>query len=216
MRFWSWFIESYEGKELLITILAVAAGILVITAMLAYFLRTSAVFCASWAIVAGGAQILISYLAVEKNASSLGMALLFLFGGTVYLLLFLLLSIRAYLLKRKQLRAEIARKLCYTLPDRENSYVRARLNTALYVPEKELNATMGATDAKKLIKLSYAKQLLNKLHEAPLTQAERLQREEMNKAFLLYLDKEAWSAEDLRAVNELCAALLKLSAKYAV
>ena len=81
----------------------------------------------------------------------------------------------------------------------------------------DVNADMGGSEElKRSIKLAYARQLLSKVKEAELTRAERLQVEETERAFSLYLTKERWNTEDLRAVNDLCASLLKLSAKYAV
>ena len=58
--------------------------------------------------------------------------------------------------------------------------------------------------------------MLGKVKAAPLTIAERLQTDEMMKVFTLYQGKEEWSVEEVRSLNELCAQLLKLSAKYAV
>ena len=121
------------------------------------------------------------------------------------------------ILERKRRRAEIERRLCYTLPDRENGYVRERLNVALKIPETELGEDVGGSfDGKEFVKLEHARLLLNKIKEAPLSQAERLQTEEIGKTFSLYVHKEKWSPADLRAVNEICGILLKLSAKYAV
>ena len=113
---------------------------------------------------------------------------------------------------RRARRAEITRRLQYSLPDRENSYVRARLNTVLQVPQH---------DYKKLgdgepVRLAYAKKLLARVREEELSAAERLQTEDIGKTFALYLQKPRWNNEDLRVVNDTFSALLKLSAKYAV
>ena len=112
---------------------------------------------------------------------------------------------------------EIRRRLQYTLPDRENSYVRTRLNTTLQVPKIGVNADMDIAKLdKNTVKLGYARQLLGKVREAPLSPAERLQAEEMEKAFALYFHKDGWTKEELQTINEICASILKLSAKYAV
>ena len=68
----------------------------------------------------------------------------------------------------------------------------------------------------KTIRFDHAKELLSKVRSSALTTAERLQTEEIAKTFSVYMHKEHWSAEELRAVNDLFASLLKLSAKYAV
>ena len=124
-------------------------------------------------------------------------------------------SIRAGFARRKRKRierierAELERRLQYALPQRENEYIRARLQTSLRVE--------GAEESRQAhVRLGYARALLGKVRGAPLTVAERLQTEEMGKTLALYRGKEAWTAEELRGLNDLCAVLLKLSAKYAV
>ena len=124
-------------------------------------------------------------------------------------------AIRTVLARRKRKRterierAEMERRLQYALPQRENAYIRARLQTSLRVE--------GAEESRQAhVRLGYARALLGKVRGAPLTVAERLQTEEMGKELALYRGKEIWTAEELRGLNDLCAVLLKLSAKYAV
>jgi hypothetical protein len=97
----------------------------------------------------------------------------------------------------------------YTLPQRENTYVRTRLHTTLSVPKEE-NAQENA------VHLRYAMELLSKVKAAPLSVGERLQTEEMGKILNLYHGKEDWTVGELNGLNEMCAALLKLSAKYGI
>ena len=215
--FWSWFLNLYAGEERLIAVLLIAVGALFFAAALAYFLQTAGVFTALFAIVFGSVGILIVFEEVELKTGIVGVALLSMLGGMLYLLLFGVLTLKKTIVARKRRRAEIARRLCYTLPDRENTYVRARLNTALQISESDVNEDMGSLfDEKSSMKLEHARTLLSKIKEAPLSQAERLQAEELGKTFALYLHKEKWTPTDLRAVNEICGMLLKLSAKYAV
>ena len=216
MQFWSWLVEVYLYEEWLFTILAVAVGLIALAAVAGYFLKSTGAFAALSAVIGGVARVFISGTTAER-AGFVVAAFLLAYSGTLYLLLFGILVIRRSILERKRRRAEIARRLCYTLPDRENTYIRARLNTALQIPKEALNEYMDASDAlEEPVKLEHARILLSKVREAPLSRAERLQTEEMGKALSLYLRKEGWTIEDLRAVNELCASLLKLSAKYAV
>lgn len=121
------------------------------------------------------------------------------------------LQIRARAEKRKRERAKIVRKLEYTLPDRENRYLRDRLHTALYYGRAEKEER-----AESVLHLEYVKKLLENVHNAPLAPAERLEAESMARLFHAYLDKNKWTSEDVRAVNDLFTRLLKLSAKYAV
>ena len=111
-------------------------------------------------------------------------------------------------LRRKGL---YARRVEYTLPDKENGYVRARLSTAL-----RCDSLAEEEREEYAVCLSYARELLVKLKAAPLTQAERLETEGLEGVFSLYFHKPKWSANDLLAVNGACSRLIKLSAKYAV
>ena len=216
MQFWSWLTELYLSEERLFTVFVAAAGLIALAAVAGYFLKNTGAFAALSAVIGGVARVLIGGVAAERAAFAVA-AFLLVYRGVLYLLLFAFLVVRRSILERKRRRAEIARRLCYTLPDRENTYIRSRLCTALQLPKEALNADMGALDAlEEPVKLEHARLLLSKVKEASLSQAERLQTEEMGKALSLYLLKDAWSIEDLRAVNELCASLLKLSAKYAV
>ncbi|MBR2320926.1 MAG: hypothetical protein IKA57_02180 [Clostridia bacterium] len=125
-------------------------------------------------------------------------------------LLFALLSAYRRKGEEKRRRAEVERRLQYTLPQKDNEYIRERLQNGLKVEEMDV-------EMKKIhVRLGYARVLLGKVKAAPLTIAERLQTDEMMKVFTLYQGKEEWSVEEVRSLNELCAQLLKLSAKYAV
>ena len=136
---------------------------------------------------------------------------------TLFLAVYMLVCIiRTVLITRKRKRKErlermaLERRMQYTLPQSENEYVRMRLQSALRVGMADEEGRWAR------VRLGYARILLGKVKDAPLTVAERLQTEEMGKAFALYRGKEVWTAEELRGLNEVCAALLKLSAKYAV
>ena len=216
MQFWSWLTELYLREERLFTVFTVAAGLIALAAVVGYFLKNTGAFAALSAVIGGVARVFIIGSTAERAGFAVA-AFLLVYSGVLYLLLFAILVVRRSILDRKRRRAEIARRLCYTLPDRENAYIRSRLCTALQFPKEALNADMGTSyGLEEPVKLEHARLLLGKVKEAQLSQAERLQTEEMGKALSLYLQKDAWSIEDLRAVNELCASLLKLSAKYAV
>ena len=94
----------------------------------------------------------------------------------------------------------------YTLP--QNEYVRSRLQTVLEGAEEEKE--------KRECKLSYARRLLAKVKEAPLTVAEKLEAEELGKALALFVQRDRWTAEDMRRANDLFARILKLSGKYTI
>lgn len=131
----------------------------------------------------------------------------FCMGGWLLLVVFV---IRQRKRREKEARAGASRRIQYTLPQRENGYIRTRLQNGLKVE----NMDEGARQVR--VRLGYARILLGKVNAAPLTVAERLQAEEMEKVLALYRGKNEWTAWEVRGVNDTCAALLKLAAKYAV
>ncbi len=213
----SWLTENFAGEMSLLISLGVCTALLIVGGVLSCTFRDTGLFIAIATALTGGFALFILFGRTEVRASLAALALLLVFIGIEYVVLFSIIWVQRRVTECKCARTEIARRLCYTLPDRENSYIRMRLNTTLQVDESALNADMdGSEELKKSIKLAYARQLLSKVKEAELTRAERLQVEETERAFSLYLAKERWDTKDLRAVNDLCASLLKLSAKYAV
>ncbi len=217
MWFWSWLQNVYTEESALALITLIALAGLLLSVVIGYAMQTGGVYAALSALVLGGAGIAFVCEPMSATARTVGICVLLILSGFLYLFLSAGLALRAKITERKRRRAEIKRRLQYTLPDRENSFVRARLNTVLRVEEENANADMGGADTfDPPIKLGYAAGLLKKLKDAPLSAAERLQADEMENAFSLYLHKSGWTAGDLRAVNELCSSLLKLSAKYSV
>lgn len=108
---------------------------------------------------------------------------------------------------RKRTRFEKERALQYTLPDRENEFVRARLQTVLC--KEEETACEG-------VNLAYARELLAKLASAPVVTAERLELAEIGALFSLCVRKETLTASEVRMLGDAFGRLLKLSAKYAL
>lgn len=150
----------------------------------------------------------------ENNAFLLW-ALLLLFFIVTWLLL-AVWRIKAAIKKRKETRAEIEKSLQFALPSQENTFVRARLSTALRVPEENSSAQGGEIPFEELPNLSHAKELLAKVKSAPLAGAERLETEELSKTLHFFLKKETWGLEDLQMLNDAFSRILKLSAKYSV
>lgn len=205
-----WLKELYKNEPTLSIALIVLAGLLPICAFIAYMVRSESIFTSCFSALGGGLGIMVICLNVDKKAAWISICLLMLLGGILYLMLFSALTFRKTALERKRRRAEISRRLQYTLPDRHNGYIRERLNTTLHVEERE------GEEKRVALRLGYACALLCKVQAAPLTVAERLQTEEIGKMFALYKGKECFKIEELRILNDVCATLLKLSAKYAV
>ncbi len=142
-------------------------------------------------------------------------AVLIAFACLSYLFVLVCTNVRAILKKRKIQRQKTERKLQFTLPDKENAFVRARLNTVLSVADETDDEWQGEEE-KEHFTLSHARQLLIKLKEKKLSLADGLEVEEIAQMLKLYLKKETLTIGDIRAVNDTFACLLKLSAKYAV
>jgi hypothetical protein len=208
MWFFEWLYALYTAEYALFLITLFAVCALILGWFFGYLVDNAGCFAALVSLILGGSFIALAVLVKSSAARLVGGGVLFVFSGAAYLWLAIALGIKNRVIERRKKRAEIKRRLQFTLPDRENAFVRARLNTVLK-PEEE-------TGDEPPLKLSYAGALLKKLKEMPLSPAERLQASEMENAFSLYLQKEGWTAGDLRAVNDLCSALIKLSAKYAV
>ena len=215
MWFIEWLQEVFAEEDVGLLAFALSAVGLLATAAIAYAVKKESVYVATSAMIGGGMGIASSCGDVGAEAVIVSVSGLLLLGGFMYLVLFCSLSARRAILDRRKRREEISRRLQYTLPQRDNSYIRARLHTALNCEENAFNADMGGGKEGK-IPFQYVQELLCKVKESPLTMAERLQVEEMSKTFALYDGKEEWTTEELRGVNDLCGALVKLSAKYAV
>ncbi len=123
-------------------------------------------------------------------------------------------SIRRLKARRKESKRQLLqakRQLEFALPDSENQYLRERLHTALRKEEK------GDTDkGNAQVRLRYARKLLACLKESPLSPVERLDVEEICALVAAYGERQRLSGADIKAVNEVFARILKLSAKYEI
>ncbi|MBE7068661.1 MAG: hypothetical protein E7381_05110 [Clostridiales bacterium] len=136
-------------------------------------------------------------------------------GGLVYPMVFLCVLARKRIKTRREKRRAVERKLKFTLPDRENTFVRARLNTVLReIDLRESGQEEGR--AEKYFCMKHAKKMLNEIKNAPLSVAERLEIMEISALFELYFKKTAWNTSEIKALNEAFARVLKLSAKHSV
>ena len=199
------FIKEFEG---MLPIVCAVGAVLFLAAFLSFCLRSSGIYIAFIAILGGLYWVIMPAMGVEVAVLKKSAFVLGVFAGMVYLLLISLLALRRLRIERIRWRKEIARRLQYTLPQRENTYIRTRLNTALQVA--------GESEVSLAVQLGYTHELLNRLWSAPLSVAERLQTEEIGKLLNLYKGKERWTAREVNGLNDVCATLLKLSAKYAV
>ncbi len=156
----------------------------------------------------GGNCIVLFVTGGQLQNAVLYFAVLLCLIGIAYVVTLAVISIRAYLLVRKAEREKIARATCYTLPARENAFVRERLNTVL---REESDEGEPLT-----LSFAYVRRMLSGLKNVSLPLPETLEVEELNKLFALYIKKETFTITDVNVLNEAFARLLKLSAKHGV
>ncbi|MBE5740290.1 MAG: hypothetical protein E7349_05495 [Clostridiales bacterium] len=200
-------------------IMLISLLLLIAAATICFFCRDRGFFVAFAVMIVGGCVFVL--LGTERAVLSTVSCLVGLcfMAAFVYVLLTCALIIRAVVLRRKKRRAEILRKVQYTLPEKDNSYIRSRLNTALNaanVPTHKEMPLPKDEGVKEDFQADYARKLLAKLQEAPLTKAERLEMQEVSRLFSAYLKKSRWTVEDVRLINDMFSYLLKISAKYAI
>lgn len=206
-------LAVYAENFLLSCVVGSALGVLFFMAILAFCADNFGVFIGGGACSVFGASLVLTLQKAETYIFRLGVACIGIIYGAIYLLLlFCIWARRKAQYKRKMKRKE-KRNIEYTLPERDNTYIRARLHTVL---NPETAGFEGEETTEEKIDVGYASELLTLIRNARLTVAERLETEEMKKAFALLENKESWTNSDLRAANDSLARLLKLSAKYAV
>ena len=130
-------------------------------------------------------------------------------SGFFWLFVFYLFSVFS---RRRKKKKAPCRELKFTLPDRENTFVRARLSTVLNREFLEAERQ----EEKLAIEFSQALKMLDKICASPLSTAERIEVGQMQDALHTFEVKERFSAKEVSSINEKFARLLKLSAKYNV
>ena len=147
--------------------------------------------------------------------------LLFLCGalGAGCLILAIILS-GIWLKSRRAARIERFQKadraVQFTLPDKENSFVRDRLKGPLKSEEGQKKQE-NFTPLKDMdIRLDYTRKTITKLKASSLTPADRLEVNRISKTVTFFALKNALSPSETRSLNDCFSRLLKLCAKYAV
>ena len=227
MWVFEWLAELLERNPMTKFILGVCIMLYFLAALIGFCCEDRGFYTAFAVMITGGAFVVFS--AAEKSIEFLlvtAAGFLFIAAG-FYVLITCGLILHAHIIRRKKRRAEILRKVQYTLPEKDNTYIRERLNTALHTqrhmqtnmsdaPVSKVEKTMAEMENKESFQTAYAKKLLLKIQEAPLTKAERLEMEEVSRLFSAYLKKSRWTVEDMRLINDMFSYLLKISAKYAL
>ena len=208
-------VDFFGGEQ---TAAATACMILLILLSLGvgFAVKSTGIYAALSLITACGGGLFFLLFEAKKDGALIALTLVGMTAGICYALLFFVLTVKRKILERRLYRAEIKRRVQFTLPDKENGYLRDRLRTALHTAEIGGldEEAFGANKKNVGIRLSYARKMLAKVKEAPLSPAERLDVEEMARLIFLYEKREKWSSSELKTVNEIFSRLLKLSAKY--
>ena len=216
MYFFEDIIGEFENSRALCIVLPIVCFALLAFAIVSFFCKSKELFFAFCLIVYGGMESAIFALSMTESGAKVCRAFTFMGAGSAYVLLYIAFCLKERKEERKKRRAQILRKMQFTLPDRDNTFVQDRLKTALQPPEKKQSPCQAEQTQNQAMKLEHVRKLLSKLKEAPLTKAERIETEEMSKMFCAYLHKNKWTSEDVRAMNELFSSLLKMASKYAV
>ena len=212
MWFFAWIKERVAENKNETAVLAVCVLAVAIAGIVCMLGGRTGVYLAFASALGGGLFLSVYYGILTAQAGAYIGAVTAIGLGSSYLYASCICALRHRARVKKQRRLDCLRRIEYALPDKDNSYIRARLHTVLQAPSEE----NGAKDGAQPVRLGYARKLLAKVLEAPLSAAERLQAEDIKKTFALYLAKEKWDSDDLRTVNDTFSCLLKLSAKYAV
>ena len=205
-----WLYDTvFSSSKLLVGCFAVTLLLLTISGIISWRLKQSGYTLATGFLSIGTHLLLLTWLKIPVVRAVTYLGVMLCTCALAYGIALACVNISAYLLKRKQLREKIERAVCYTLPARENEYVRNRLHTVLQeaVEEEEERLTLS---------FSYVSRVLVRLQNAKLSLTERLETEGLAKLLSQYKHKQSFTTEDVLSINEAFSKLMKLSAKYGV
>lgn len=211
MGFWQTVRMFTQENTELVWACALAVFLLCLGVFLVVNTGRAGVYLAVSAVAGGAFALFVLAYKIEAMITAYTASILFILDGVLYLLAVAILHSRQKVWERRARRTEDARRLLYALPDRENTFVQARLNTVLRTDYGE-----DGLPTTEQVDLGYAKKLLADVLAKPLSAGERLQAENIGKTLGVYLQKPRWSATDLRAVNDTFSVLMKLCSKYSV
>lgn len=181
------------------------AGMLFASAAVAVHTERSSIYVGTAIALVGGvgcgvALGWLSYVPFCYSVLTLG-------GGVTYLFILLIIEQRRHKRARKKAEQERAKRLEFALPNRENSFIRARLQAAMQHASEEEKTAVD-------FQLCYAQKCIAALKSAHLSIIDRMRIEETEKILAAYAKKQDWTVGDVRALNDTFSALLKQSAKY--
>lgn len=212
-----WLDNATKGNGILLAAAILGGVLLLVAVLIACLCKKQAVYTGVALLLVGGLEWVIFAADTQARAAAFFRAVAWLTVGALWLLTAAIVALAERLARRKRRLILNAKNNSDLLPEKGNSYVRARLHTALRAEKEADNVRKSVPyENRGSVRLGHARRLLAGVQDAPLSQAERLETERMARSFAEYALCESWSAEQLRAVNELFARLLKLAAKYSV
>ena len=129
---------------------------------------------------------------------------------------FLFLSIKRIQRKNRERKIEKLRRekeRAFTLPDRENTFVRERLNGVL---SQKIEDDVARYDvSKERLRLEYVRRLLSKIKAMQISVADRLEANRLSRTITEQASKEKLTLQETYVLNECFLSVLKLAAKYA-
>ena len=170
------------------------------------------------ALLTGSLCLLPVYLSLRftyKDTAVFGILLIAL-DALFYLFLLLILKRKEKDRLRREKKLQESRQAMFTLPDRENTFVRDRLNTSLQAAGEEKSEGEEYDLEESKLRLNHVREMLAKLKSAPLSPGDRLETEGISRLITLYATKNLLSAKEIRDLNDCLSAVLKMTAKYAL
>jgi hypothetical protein len=136
---WMWFfaLEFFEGDKRLTTVALAVMFLTVQLAALGICVKSSGLYAALCLLAISGGSLYLMVNGVDGEAFLCMLAIVCGWVGIGYAIVYTCLEIRGRIAHRREQRAEIKRRLQFTLPDRENGYLRDRLHTALNINKEE-------------------------------------------------------------------------------
>ena len=170
------------------------------------------------ALLTGSLCFLPVYLSLRftyKDTAVFGILLIAL-DALFYLFLLHILKRKEKDRLRREKKLQESRQAMFTLPDRENTFVRDRLNTSLQAAGEEKSEGEEYDLEESKLRLNHVREMLAKLKSAPLSPGDRLETEGISRLITLYATKNLLSAKEIRDLNDCLSAVLKMTAKYAL
>ncbi len=117
--------------------------------------------------------------------------------------------------KKRLQRERLEKERSFTLPDRENSFVRERLNGVLREKRETDDKKIFAVDGEKL-RLEYVRGLISKTKASPISAADRLEINRLSKRITEIVSQELLTLRETYELSDCFLSVIRLAAKYAV